>query len=305
MPFEPQRPNYPGEMPSARGLNMIQDAIRTTGRISGDAGTGVRQSAAGFAVFDQNAKPFYAEIVSGSNPYAWAEKLESQGTLAAYPEGRTGLAIAYGVSGYNWPAYELSGATGVSPGTPGRFWKAADGDYYWFTQLGGGSGTLEVTDGSTSVTVVTEIDFTSGATVSNLGGGTAGVAITESALFTVSGSYAVVGSGFFNITLATGIGGGGKQLITAQITTPAGSIMNGADFFRLDFKTTGGSPITVCSQVFVAPGASGGFSTYTVAWFPLSISFIANGGTFDLIFSGLKTSGATTANWSCQALSFP
>lgn len=42
----------------------------------------------------------------------------------------------------------------------------------------GGGGSLSVTDGATTVDPATEIDFTSGATVTNLGSGKAGVAIT-------------------------------------------------------------------------------------------------------------------------------
>jgi hypothetical protein len=43
---------------------------------------------------------------------------------------------------------------------------------------GGSAGPLAVTDGTTTVSAVSAIDFTSGATVTDLGGGMAGVAIT-------------------------------------------------------------------------------------------------------------------------------
>lgn len=43
---------------------------------------------------------------------------------------------------------------------------------------GGSGGSIKVTDGTTTVTNVTEIDFTSGVSVSNLGGGTAGASVT-------------------------------------------------------------------------------------------------------------------------------
>ena len=42
----------------------------------------------------------------------------------------------------------------------------------------GGGGAISVTDGSTTVAPTTELDFTSGATVSDLGGGVAGVAVS-------------------------------------------------------------------------------------------------------------------------------
>ena len=53
-------------------------------------------------------------------------------------------------------------------------------DALTFVQLSGGGGSISVTDGSTTVNPATEIDFTSGAVVSDLGGGVAGVAIAAS-----------------------------------------------------------------------------------------------------------------------------
>ena len=53
-------------------------------------------------------------------------------------------------------------------------------DALTFAQLSGGGGSISVTDGSTTVNPATEIDFTSGAVVSDLGGGVAGVAIAAS-----------------------------------------------------------------------------------------------------------------------------
>ncbi len=51
-------------------------------------------------------------------------------------------------------------------------------DVFGIGAAGGGGGSVTVTDGVTTVSSVTEIDFTAGATVSDLGGGIAGVSVS-------------------------------------------------------------------------------------------------------------------------------
>ncbi len=51
-------------------------------------------------------------------------------------------------------------------------------DIFGLGASGGGGGSITVTDGVTTVSSVTEIDFTAGATVSDLGGGIAGISVS-------------------------------------------------------------------------------------------------------------------------------
>jgi hypothetical protein len=164
MPYEQLPPNYPGQQPSAGSLNDMQRAMQAAGRLSGDANTGVRQSAAGFAVIDQNYHSFYAIIKSGTNPYAWTQaKEQDNGTFASTDEGRSGTTT-------DWPAYPMNGSTAVPANTIVKMFKAAAGDFYWFisdlgTGGGGGGGftgtkprvtAVSCTAGALSVTSITD-----------------------------------------------------------------------------------------------------------------------------------------------------
>ena|ERR1700733_4922594 len=108
--------------------------------------------------------------------------------------------------------------------------------------VGAGGGTVTtITDGTTTVTDATTIDFTSGATVTNLGGGVAGVAIT-------GGS----GSGF---QIPTGTVNGSNQTFVF-VTAPNAIVVDGATLQKTEqggvVNWTGTTTITM----LVAPNES-------------------------------------------------
>ncbi len=87
-------------------------------------------------------------------------------------------------------------------------WAEPTGTDRWaIVRLQGAAGTgsaVDVTDGSTTVTSASEINFTSGAVVANLGGGVAGVAITPGAIvFDQLGGTVTTGGAPFSQTLGT------------------------------------------------------------------------------------------------------
>jgi hypothetical protein len=108
---------------------------------------------------------------------------------------------------------------------------------------GGGSGSpLTVTDGVTPVVNVTTINFTSGATVSNGGGGTALVAI------------AAGGVTVFNDTVTGTINGSNTVFTVANTITGAISLYLANSIYQntVDYTVTGVKQITYT----VAPDAS-------------------------------------------------
>lgn len=299
MPLMPPFPNNrAGDMPSASALNQMQEALRLGASITGDASTGVRQSASGMQVFDASAKPFYAKITSGTNPYAWSEVLESLGVFVAYAEGRTGTAVST-----NWPAYEINGATGVTAGTYGRFWKASDGDYYWFEQIGGGSGTsLVVSDGITIIGGVTDIEFVSGATVSSGGAGIANVAINTLTPNLTGGTGSATGS-TFNKLLGSLTLPAGTYLLLANINFASGSTVLVNDAYELVLN------IDNSTNVIAGQGYSQGSIINHGSFFAMSVATIAAAGgstTYNLNFNGQLFSGGSpgtfTYDWSFVSL---
>lgn len=125
-------------------------------------------------------QPFFAQITSApsSDAYAWKEVIPTAGgTFIDKPiNQRTGTVAVN-------PAYEFNTSVDVPLDAIVLMWRgfqnsgSAKQEWLFIFPEGGGFN-LTVTDGSTTVTNVDKIDFTSGATVSNLGGGTAGVAIS-------------------------------------------------------------------------------------------------------------------------------
>lgn len=168
---------------------------------------------------------------------------------------------------------------------------------------GGGGGSITVTDGVTTVTGVTTLDFTSGATVTDGGGGTADVAITGggggspggsnlqvqynnsgafggisgvisngTSIQISSGDLLLEGSGSGGVTLNAPATGGGVLTLPPGTDTIAGlaatqaltnKSVNGVTL------TTGGGTTTFLNAngAYSVPAGSGGGNNNGFAWF--------------------------------------
>lgn len=152
---------------------------------------------------------------------------------------------------------------------------------------GGGGGTaLTVTDGVHTVTPVTIIDFTSGATVSNGGGGTADVSITG------SGSGTVTSVTSSNTALAT---------VANSTTTPAITILAApAITSATTTVNTSSATAPTSGQVLTATGSTAAtWQTPTTGTVTAVSVASANG------FTGTSSGGATPALTLATSLTTP
>lgn len=155
----------------------------------------------------------------------------------------------------------------------------------WQTVGTGGGGSIEVTDGVTTVNPTSEIDFTAGATVTDLGGGVAGVAISAAADISVTdGSTTVDPVSEIDFTSGATITDGGSGVAQVAISgalpswfqsgsgSPVGSVTPdqiNAIYVDIDALTPGG-----VYQAFGATSADwvaiGGAAAQTVPGVSLS-----------------------------------
>lgn len=175
-------------------------------------------------------------------------------------------------------AYALQGAIADQPSATAvpqdtLYWATDTSTFYisdgsaWNAVTGGGGGSLSVTDGSTTVSSVTSIDFTSGATVSNGGAGVADVAIsggTSSTLLlqgTFQGAFNPTGDGVLN-NLSPGISvpsdpvgftvGYANEVVTLPLFTyTAGAIVTFSDWSVTNVDTTN-DKYDIQVQIFVS-----------------------------------------------------
>ncbi len=116
---------------------------------------------------------------------------------------------------------------------------------------GGGGASIDVTDGSTTVTAVTSIDFTSGATVTDGGGGVAEVAVTASGSLEVKeadGTPDVTGVSLIIVSNGTLTDNGGGSV---SITTGGGGGGGLAQSY-VGYNTAGGSQAAFASDTTTA-----------------------------------------------------
>lgn len=155
--------------------------------------------------------------ISGT-AYAWTAETFSAGT----PSDR--IPTIAGTTSL-FPAYEVTGS--ISVPTDGsaivQAWLSDDGTSYLFEEnASGGGGTLEVTDGTTTVMNVTELDFTSGATVTNGGAGIADVAIRAAGNITTV-PFSSVSVSASVVTVATFTAATGGYLIVGNLNAISAS----------------------------------------------------------------------------------
>lgn len=112
----------------------------------------------------------------------------------------------------------------------------------WFPSVGGAAeATLEVTDGSHTVTNVTEVDFTSGATVSSGGAGIADVAISAAAPLEVTdGATTVTNVTEIDFTSGATVTSGGAGIADVAISASGGGSKNPPLLFQLPDATGNG-----------------------------------------------------------------
>lgn len=185
---------------------------------------------------------------------------------------------------------------------------------------GGGSGSITVTDGVTTVTGVTTVDFTSGATVTNGGGGTADVAISGGGSGTVTSVSVAAANGFAGtvanptttpaITLTTSItapilAGNGTALIAATTTgsgtTAVLSTAPSISGATITTSTVNGVTLTTGGGTTTFLNANGAYSTPAGAGTVTSVaqtvpSFLSISG------SPITSSGTLAISYSGTAL---
>jgi len=166
------------------------------------------------------------------------------------------------------PVLQVFGPGNVGPFTfvnPNGAVAAGDSAEVTFgTFLGGAvqAGSLSVTDGTTTVSPTSVLDFTSGATVSDGGGGTADVAIS-------GGGGATLHYGQFQDWDTTGITiGAGSQVAVDWNTSGGGSFFSYLGGGTLECIVAGMYTFALAGQVFPSPPAD----------FVLTVSFQTPGG---------------------------
>lgn len=167
---------------------------------------------------------------------------------------------------------------------------------------GSGGGSISVIDGSTTVNPATEIDFTSGVVVTDLGGGVAGVAIAPASGFvTVIGggkeTYQTIAALGATHTLDLTNGNGFVATLTANCTlTFTGATAGKLCSFMLELHQdgTGGWVTTWPGSVIWAAGSAPTLPT-TLSTFVVLTFYSTDGGTtwigFSTAGSGTTTSG--------------
>ena len=124
----------PGGQLSATEFARMARAVQMHDRVQqasgADIGIGFYQNAGVVNYYSTLFQPFWAQITSGSSPYAWSEVVQdTAGTWITYTEGRSGTTT-------NNPAYEASGSTTVPANTRVVMWRGfgntTAADYYLF-----------------------------------------------------------------------------------------------------------------------------------------------------------------------------
>ncbi len=234
-------------------------------------------------VFDKNELPqdiFPAKLTAVSGGlYSWTEQIATGPNYAGWvdlPGGRSGTNTVS-------PAYEPNDATIDITDEPVVFMMIdyLDATLDWVyvivgTVDSGGGSSLTVEDGSTTVTGVTTIDFTSGATVSNLGGGVAGVAVSGGGGSLLSDGTTVTLPAFATTRLGViTIPSTGNYLIVGNTPVILGST-SGNDVELLIATDVAGSPASPPFAIQATNKSSAG-GDYN------SVSYLGNFSTGDVV----------------------
>lgn len=159
----------------------------------------------------------------------------------------------------------------------------------------GGTGSITVTDGITTVTSVTELNFTSGATITDLGGGIVGIAISGG-----GSSIAVEGP----LTVS-----GGTQVTVTKV--PFYMVVNGIQYFSNHWSRSGPTvtfdTIVSGAEVFnvnlgvAIPISTGTFEVPTGTVDGSNTSFVFATAPSVVVIDGIakqKTNSDGTVNWT-------
>jgi hypothetical protein len=170
-----------------------------------------------------------------------------------------------------------------------------------------GSLNLSVEDGSTTVTPVSVIKFTSGATVTNAGGGEANVAVSASggtvttvSVVTANGISGSVANPTTTPAITLSLGAITPTKITATVVSMSAQALNGTAGNVFTRTLAGSETFTqsgfTTGQCFMVEVTQGSGTSYTVNWFS-GITWVATGS-----FAPVQTTtsnGITTYGFRC------
>lgn len=251
--------------------------------------------------FTNNAKlnpvfPVLLTAVSGGL-YSWSQAIPTGADYAGWKVlvgGNFGTATA-------GPAYEPNDIA-IDVSSPVAAWlqfayvDPTLGWVYAIVAVGAGTGgttpTLEITDGTTTVTNVTEIDFTAGGKVTNLGGGIAGV-VAGATLTVQSASGSLSSAVGTNTICSLTLSAGGLAIIVGNTDAATPAAQGG---INLSINLHGGAVLATQTGYSDVTG----FTTYpfcSVTW----IGTVTGGQQIDLNV-GASGSGTITGVWNLRSL---